>query len=112
MEPETPRDLLWEEAIVKELQKHGESQGASLSSYTLNRARRRLAEGESRYGNSFRNRDILAAARKKAADIVAYSLLEAQKRNEAGTDGHHYLYQACVHAMMVEEFLALSKQYE
>lgn len=112
MDSEQPRDLLWEEHCIRELQKQGEVMGASTSAYTIKRAMRRLAEGDQRYGTSFRNRDILSAARKKAADIVAYAILEAQKRNEAGTDGQHYLFQAAIYAMMAEQFLAMSKQYE
>jgi len=112
MDSEQPRDLLWEEAIVRELQRRGEAMGAETSSLTIRRALRRLNQGDLRFGNSFRKRDILVSAREKAADLVAYTLLEAQKRNEAGTDGHHYLFQAAIYAMMAEQFLAMSKQYE
>ena len=111
MEPE-PRDLLWEEICIRELEKEGRKAGVSTASLQISSAMRKLAVGQERYGNSFRNRDILTAAREKAHDLIAYTLLEAQKRNQAGTDGHHYLFKAAVYAMMAEEYLRLSKRYE
>jgi len=110
-EPE-PRDRLWEDVIIKELEREGRKMGISTAELQISAAMRKLALGEQRYGNSFRNRDILAAARGKAHDLVAYTLLEAQKRNEAGSDGHHYLFQAALYAMLAEEYLRMSKRYE
>lgn len=110
-EPE-PRDLLWEEICTRELEREGQKLGVPTSPVVIAAAMRKLATGQQRYGNSFRERDILSAAREKATDLVAYTLLEAQKRNSTGADGQHYLFQAALYAMMSEYFLRMSKQYE
>lgn len=107
-----PRDFHWEQAYTRELQKEGEKLGISTSAAIINRAMKRLTVGGQIHGNSFRNRDILSAARDKAADLVAYTLLEAQKRNSEETNGQHYLFEAAKYAMMAEYYLRMSKQYE
>lgn len=109
---EEPRDTLWEQACLRELVKEGEKLGVTSSSAIINNAAGKLALKHSQYGNSFRNRDILSAARNKAVDLVAYVVLEAQKRNSTGTDGQHYLFEAAKHAMLSEYYLRMSKQYE
>lgn len=67
----------------------------------------RLEIGRERYGDTdFLDKDMVAEARDETADVIAYMLLESEKRIAAGEPvGLHDLEQAAIHAAMADVFV-------
>lgn len=99
------RDPGYEQEWLDELAKAAESLGVSVD-VLLREVRVGLEVGAERFGDdSFMGKDVVGEALEEVRDTICYALLETQKRTLQGRDGHHYLFQAALHAAVADAYL-------
>ena|ERR1035437_8048805 len=102
------RNADWEGAFLESLAYEVANRvGADIEPFVLT-VKERLENGREKYGDRV-GRDLFAELLEETPDIVGYTLLELQNVGEPPDDVHRFLFEACIHAAIADDFVRAAR---